>query len=411
MNRESHRAKSLWRSPLVVVVAASLIALISFGVRSAFGQFLEPITIARDWSRETYALALAIQNLVWGLGVPLASMMADRYGPSRVLAGGATVYCAGIWGMSTTTSTLGLQLFAGVLTGLGIAFTAFSIALAAMARAVGHEQRSLVLGVGTASGSLGQVVFSPLSQLFIGEYGWQPALMMLAASALIILPLACVLPARGAASGKTKVLEQSIGAAVSEAIAHQGYLLLTLGFFVCGFHVAFITIHFPAYVRDLGLSATVGANAIALIGFFNIIGAFLSGLAGQRWKKKSGLAFIYATRALAIAFLMLSAKTSTTVYVFASVMGLLWLSTVPLTSGIVAQVFGVRYMATLYGMVFLGHQLGSFLGVWLGGYLFDRSGSYDIVWWTGVVLSIMAALIHLPINERPLARLAEQSSL
>ena len=406
MNSSSIRTtggRAYWQTPLIVIAAGCLIALLGFGARSAYGLLLEPMTSARGWGRETFALALAIQNLVWGFGVPFASMLADRYGPSRVLAAGAIVYGIGTAGMATTTTGVGLTLFGGVLTGLGIALTSFSIALAAMVRVVEPGRQSLVLGIGTSAGSLGQVIFSPLSQLVIAEYGWDSALLFLAASVLLIVPLAFVLPGNADTHGHATI-EQGLGDAIVEAIRHRGYVLLTLGFFVCGFHVAFISVHFPAYVRDLGLAPEVGAYAIAIIGLCNIVGSFLSGLAGQRWPKKNGLVVIYSLRALAIAGLLLADKTASTIYLFSAVMGILWLSTVPLTSGIVAQVFGLRFMATLFGIVFLSHQLGSFLGVWLGGYLYDRTGTYDVVWWTGVALSVAAALIHVPINERPLQR-------
>ncbi len=397
--------KSDWRTPALVIVAGCLIAMLGFGPRSVLGLFLEPMTLAHGWSRETFGLAMAIQNLFWGAGVPVAGALADRYGPTRVLIVGALMYALGLWGMATTESATMLHLAGGVLTGLGVAFTAFSLALAAMARVVGPEKRSLVLGLGTASGSMGQVVFSPLGQAGIAALGWQPALLLLGVSTLLILPLAFVLPASTDAKGEAHS-DQSIGEALREALAHRGYVLLTTGFFVCGFHVAFITVHFPAYVKDLGLGAQVGAYAIAIIGLCNIAGSFLSGAAGQRWSKKGGLAFIYFARAICITGLLLAPKTELTIYLFAGTMGILWLSTVPLTSGIVAQVFGVRYMATLFGVVFFSHQLGSFLGVWLGGRLYDTMGSYDPVWWAGVVLGVLAAVIHLPINEKPLARLA-----
>ena len=397
---------SSWRTPLVVIVAGCLIAMVGFGIRSIFGLFLEPMTIARGWDRETFALAMAIQNLLWGLGVPLAGAIADRYGPTRVLAIGAVIYAVGVWGMAEATSGLALHLFAGVLTGVGVAFTAFSLALAAMARVVGPERRSLALGLGTAAGSFGQVVFSPLGIIFINLYGWYPALLILAASALVIIPLALALPSSTAAKGEPAT-DQSLMQALSEAAAHRGYVLLTIGFFVCGFHVAFITVHFPAYVQDLGLAAEVGAASIAIIGLFNIVGSFASGAAGQRWSKKGSLATIYFARAITILVLLMAPKTAVTIYLFAGVMGLLWLSTVPLTTGIVAQVFGLRYMATLFGIVFFSHQLGSFLGIWLGGSLYDTTGSYDGIWWAGVALGVMAAVIHLPINERPLPRLAQ----
>lgn len=394
-----------WRTPFVVILAGCLIAMIGFGVRSSFGLFLEPMTLTKGWSRETFGLAMAIQNLLWGIGVPIAGMIADKFGPARVLAVGAVVYTLGVWGMATADSAMSLHIFGGVLTGIGVAFTAFSLAMAAMAKVVGPERRSLALGLGTAAGSFGQVVFSPMGQGFIGAYGWETALLILAASALLIIPLAFVLPAT--ATGKGEVpSEQTFRQALAEAGAHRGYILLTIGFFVCGFHVAFITVHFPSYVGDLGLDPTVGAYALALVGLFNIIGSFASGMAGQRWSKKVGLSTIYFARALVITALLVAPKTELTIYLFAGAMGLLWLSTVPLTTGIVAQVFGVRYMATLFGFVFLSHQLGSFAGIWLGGYLYDSVGSYDGVWWAGVALGVLAAVIHLPINEKPLARLA-----
>ncbi|MDX1482654.1 MAG: MFS transporter [Woeseiaceae bacterium] len=392
------------RSVTLIIVAGCLISMLGFGARSSFGLFLEPISSTRGWGREVFALALAIQNLVWGIGVPVASALADRFGPSRVLAAGALCYALGTWGMTFATTSAELNLFAGAITGLGVAFSTFSIALAAMVRVVPLEKHSIVLGIGTAFGSLGLVVFSPLSQGLIAAYGWDVSLLFLAASVLLIAPLAFVLPGNASFDDESPI-RQSIGEAINEALRHRGYVLLTIGFFVCGFHVAFISVHLPAYVRDLGLAAEIGAYAIAIIGLMNIAGSFLSGIAGKFWPKKNGLAVIYALRAVAITALLLSPKTAATIYAFAASMGLLWLSTVPLTSGIVAQVFGARYMATLFGIVFFGHQLGSFTGVWLGGYLFDRTGTYDTVWWTGVVLSVLAMLIHLPINERPLPRL------
>ena len=394
-----------WQTPVLVIVAACLLSMVGFGARSILGLFLEPMTGARGWGRETFALALAVQNLLWGIALPFAGALSDRFGPPRVLAAGAVLYAAGIWGMAYAESAAALQMTAGILVGIGVAFTAFTIALAAMVKLVGPERRSLALGLGTAAGSFGQVVFSPLGQAFIASYGWQPALLALGASTLAIAPLAFLLPGSPAVRGEPGG-GQTLAGALREAVGHGGYLLLTVGFFVCGFHVAFITVHFPAYVRDLGLPASVGAGAIAVIGLFNILGSFASGAAGQRWSKKSGLSTIYALRAAAIALLMLAPKTPAVIYLFAAAMGLLWLSTVPLTTGIVGQVFGVRYLATLFGVVFLSHQLGSFLGVWLGGRLHDATGSYDGIWWAGVALGLAAALIHLPIDERPIVRTA-----
>ena len=390
---------------LIIIAAGCVISLVGFGVRSSFGLFLEPMTGANGWSRETFALALAIQNLMWGLGVPVAGAIADKFGATRILTLGALIYSFGIWGMSIAETGGEFHLFAGFATGLGISFTAFSIALAVMAKAVGPERRSMALGIGTAAGSFGQVLFSPIAQGFITAYGWQPALLMLSLTVLIIIPVALLLPREGSSVSAATEPNQTFGEAMREAFSHRGYVLLMSGFFVCGFHVAFITVHFPAYVTDLGLSAQTGAIAISLVGFFNIFGSYISGMVGQRFSKKTSLASIYFVRAITITALLLAPKTEMTIYAFAIAMGLLWLSTVPLTTGIVGQIFGVRYMATLFGFVFLSHQLGSFSGVWLGGYLHDKTGSYDSVWWAGVALGLLAALIHLPIDEHPLARM------
>jgi len=396
-------SSSQWRMPLVVIIAGCLIAAVGFGARSALGLFLEPMTQARGWSRETFGLALALQNLFWGLGLPVAGMLADKLGASRVIMAGALVYAAGLYLMGTVESASMLYLSAGILSGLGIAFSAFSLALAAMVKVVGPEKRSVILGLGTAAGSFGQVVFSPLSQGFIESVGWSSTLALLALIVLFLIPLAFALPAVNR-SERQSAVDQSLREAMSEAFAHRGFILLTTGFFVCGFHVAFITVHFPAYLRDLGLDPVIGAWSLSLIGLFNIAGSFLAGFVGQRFSKKYALSAIYVLRAVLITALMILPKTPLVVLCFAAAMGVLWLSTVPLTTGIIAQVFGIRYMATLFGIVFLSHQIGSFLGVWLGGVLYDATGSYNGMWWAGVALGLVAALIHLPINEKPLAR-------
>lgn len=397
-----------WRRPILVIIAGCLISLVGFGVRSTFGLFLEPVTVANGWSRETYGMAMALQNLFWGLGLPVAGLLADRFGSGRVIIAGALAYFAGVYGMAVSTDATMLNLSAGILSGLGIAFSAFTLAMASMARVVGPEKRSLILGIGTASGSFGQVVFSPLGQGFMNAWGWQSALFALAGITLVLIPLALALP-NSRASGDRDTEQQSAVQALTEALTHRGYLLLTIGFFVCGFHVAFITVHFPSYIRDLGMDPDIGAYSLALIGLANIAGSFLSGIVGQHFSKKLGLSIIYFARAIVIAMLLFSAKTPFMVLLFSGLMGILWLSTVPLTTGIVAQVFGVQYMATLFGIVFLSHQLGSFLGVWLGGRLYDQTGSYDGMWIAGIVLGVLAALIHLPIDEMPLARLRRQS--
>jgi len=396
---------SFLRSPYVLIIAGCLIAAVGFGVRSSLGLFLEPMTIARGWSRETFGLALAIQNLFWGLGLPLAGMLADKWGASRVIMIGALVYAAGLYFMGVVEQASLLYLSAGVLSGLGIAFSAFSLALAAMVKVVKPSQRTLILGLGTAAGSFGQVVFSPIAQGFIQGIGWVAALSALALIVLSLIPMALLLPA-GTQQRVDEGVEQSLHQALTEAFAHRGFVLLTVGFFVCGFHVAFITVHFPAYVRDLGLSPSIGAYSISLIGLCNIAGSFLAGVVGSRFSKKYALSCIYTLRAVLITLLLLSPKTPLVILGFAAMMGILWLSTVPLTTGIIAQVFGIKYMATLFGIVFLSHQVGSFIGVWLGGALYDATGSYDGMWWAGVVLGLLAALIHMPIDEKPVARLA-----
>lgn len=401
-------AGAFWQTPVIVLVAGCLIAAIGFGARSSLGLFLEPMTLDRGWSRQDYAMALALQNLFWGLGLPLAGALADKFGPARVIVLGAIVYGIGLHGMSVVQGTGLLYLFAGVLSGTGIAFSAFSLALAAMVRVVGIERRTIVLGLGTAAGSFGQVIFSPFAQGLIQASGWSSALTTLALVVLGMIPLALLLP-RMVGTETTAAVDQSLREALREAFSHRGFLLLATGFFVCGFHVAFITVHFPAYVHDLGLSPVVGAWSLSLIGLFNILGSFGAGFIGQKYSKKLGLSSIYFLRALTIFALLMLPKSEAVIYAFAACMGVLWLSTVPLTTGIIAQVFGVKYMATLFGIVFFSHQIGSFLGVWLGGYLFESTGSYDGMWWAGLVLGVLAGLVHLPINERPLVR-ASQSA-
>lgn len=399
---------SSWRTPLVVIVAGCLIAVIGFGIRSVFGFFLDPMTEAHGWSRETFAVALSVQNLLWGLAAPVAGILADRYGPARVIVLGAVIYGVGTWAMGVVESGTLFTLVAGVAVGIGVAFTGFSLALAAMARVVPPHMRSLALGLGTASGSLGQVVFALGGQGAISAFGWQGALIALALTAAAIVPLAFVLPKSNTGVGEI-ASDQSAMQALREAGAHRGYVLLTFGFFVCGFQIAFITVHFPSYITDQGLSPWVAAWAWFLVGGCNIVGCLVAGWIGQRRKKHTSLSAIYFARSAIIVGLLLAPKDAVTIYAFAIAMGFLWLATVPLTSGIVAQVFGTKYMATLFGIVFFSHQLGSFVGVWLGGWLYDATGSYDIVWWISAGLGLVAGLIHLPINEAPLARLQPAS--
>ena len=393
-----------WQTAFIVLLGGCLISLIGFGARSSYGLYLGPMTLDLGWTRETFALAMALQNLFWGLCLPLAGILADRYGPLWVVIGGALIYALGTFGMTWVESSGSLYLAGGVLVGTGVAFTSFSLVTATMVRVVGVQKRSLVMGLCTAAGSVGQVLYSPITQGMISNYGWSWALVVTAVSVCLIIPFAFMLPSDPRVRDENVVHTGSIGA-MREAFAHRGFLLLTAGFFVCGFHVAFITVHLPAYVSDLGLGSMVGAIAISLIGIFNIAGSLLSGAFGQRFSKKWGLSGIYAIRAVTLLVFLVAPKSALTIYIFAATMGLLWLSTIPLTAGIIAQVFGIRYMATLYGFVFLGHQIGSFIGVWMGGYIHDLTGSYDLMWQAGIILGLGAALIHLPINEQPVPRL------
>jgi MFS family permease len=384
----------------LLIVAGCLISLLSFGPRSIMGLFLTPMTEARGWSREIFALSIAIQNIVWGFGQPLAGALADRYGSGRVLAGGGFIYAAGVALAAWAPSPLWLDLSIGVLMGLGMAAASFSIVLAAFGRRVPAEKRSIVFGIGTAAGSMGQFVFAPLGQTLIQTFGWAEALSILAAMMLAIPVLSLALAGKPGVVGQT-MRDQSVGEALSEAFAHRSYLLLTAGFFVCGFHVAFIAAHLPAFIVDRGLDARIGAWALALIGLFNVMGSLASGWIGQNHSKPAFLSLIYLSRAVVITLFVLLPTTPVTVLVFAATIGLLWLSTVPPTSGLVAIMFGPKHMALLMGIVFLSHQVGAFLGVWLGGVLYDRTGSYDVVWWLGVALGIFAAIVHWPIKEAP----------
>jgi len=357
-------------------------------------------------------MALAIQNLSWGIIAVFAGGLADRFGNTRVVIGGTFLFALGMLMMAGVDSKWVLHGSAGLLVGAGIAGTSFGIVLPAMARAVDESKRQMVLGIGTAAGSLGQFIVVPVTQQLINGYDWITALNILAASALTMalfaIPLA---PYSGKNDTNTLLEEQTIPDALEEALKHRSYILLVSGFFVCGFHVAFITAHMPAFLSDQGFSSQLGAWSISIIGFCNIGGAFLSGLFSGRIPKRTILVGIYTGRAIAISLFMLLPLSVTSVIIFSAVMGFLWLATVPPTSGLVAVMFGTRYMALLYGIVFLGHQLGSFCGVWLGGWLYDMVGSYDMVWWMGVLLSVMAAIIHYPIEESSVLRLTRQSAV
>jgi MFS family permease len=397
-----------WRTPLVIILCGCLIGAIGFGPRAALGLFLSPMSSAYSWTRDVFALALAIQVLVWGTAQPFVGAIADRFGSMRVLAGGAVLYCAGLTLMAYSTTPGMLNLSAGVITGLGIAGTSFTIVIAAFGKLMPPHLRSISFGAGTAAGSFGQFLFSPLAVGFIDWFGWQHALVVFGIVTLTMIPLATAVstPAMDVGKQRGSASQQSLLQALAEAFGHRSYVLLVLGFFTCGFQLLFITVHLPAYLVDRGLSADAGAWAIGVIGLFNIIGSLTAGWLGNRMPKRHLLSIIYLLRSLAvIAFISLPVTTASAL-IFGAVMGLLWLSTVPPTSALVAIMFGTRWMATLFGFAFFSHQVGGFLGVWLGGMLFERTGSYNAVWWLSVAFGVLSALINLPIIEKPVARTA-----
>ena len=398
-------ARSASSLPWLMIACGCLIAGLTFGPRSAMGFFQLPMLAEKGWDRTTFGLAMAIQNFFWGAGLPFFGAIADKYGTWRVLSLSGVLYAAGLVLMATADSPTMLHVGGGVLVGLGVAAGGFGIVLAAFARNVPADRRSFVFGLGTAAGSAGMFLFAPVSQGMIDAYGWSDTLVYMGIAMLVIPILAIPMVGNAATSRMAQTeVQQSVAAALREALGHRSYVLLVSGFFVCGFQVAFITAHFPAYIRDIGIDARYAVIALALIGFFNIIGSLASGWIGQRYSKPMFLAWIYLGRsALVTAFLLLP-QTPASVVVFAVLMGLLWLSTVAPTNALVAIMFGTRHLGMLGGIVFFSHQIGSFLGVWLGGYLYDLWGSYDPVWWIGVALGLFAAAVHWPIAERPVAR-------
>ena len=385
------------RSSTLVIIAGCVIGLVTFGVRSSFGLFTEPLSSLRGWDREAFAFAIAIQNLMWGLGQPVAGAVADRFGAGRVLAVGGVLYAAGTALMAVSTSPAALALTGGVLIGLGLAGGSFIVVLAAFTRLVPEDRRSWSLGLATAAGSMGQFLFAPLGQAFISGYGAVTALVLLSSFVVLVPVLALALTGRGDASAEPDMPARQ---AIRGAMSHPSYLLLTAGFFVCGFHIAFITTHLPPYLTDLGFSGGLAASAIALIGLFNVIGAYTAGVLGGHHARKLLLSGIYFSRAVAFALFILVPTTPLVVVAFAAAIGLLWLSTVPLTTGLVALMFGTGNVGMLFGFVFLSHQIGAFIGVWLGGVIYDATGAYDAMWWLCVALGLFGALIHLPIHER-----------
>ncbi|MBX3595941.1 MAG: MFS transporter [Rhizobiaceae bacterium] len=391
--------------PWLIIICGCLIAALTFGPRSAMGFFQLPMLGDRGWDRTTFGLAMAIQNLFWGIGQPLFGALADKFGTWRVLLMSGILYSLGLYLMTVAESASMLYLSGGVLVGLGVAAGSFSVVLSAFARNVSAERRSFVFGLGTAAGSAGMFLFAPISQSLITNYGWQDSLVMMSLLMLIIPVLAIPLAGNSRSGSAARAeFEQTVAQALKEAFGHRSYVLLTVGFFVCGFQVAFITVHFPPYLRDIGIDATYAVIAMSMIGFFNIIGSLAAGFIGQRYSKPYFLAFIYLARSVVVTAFLLLPQTPFTVVTFAIVMGLLWLSTVPPTNSLVAIMFGTRHLGMLGGVVFLSHQIGSFLGVWLGGYLYDHFGTYNPVWWLGVALGVFAAIVHWPIKEAPAPR-------
>jgi predicted MFS family arabinose efflux permease len=391
--------------PVVAISCACIIALLAFGPRSAMGFFQLPILQDTGWDRTTFGMAMALQNLFWGMGQPLFGVIADKFGAWRVLAIGAVLYFSGLVVMAIAPSPVWLHIGGGILIGLGVAACSFGVVLASIARLVSPEKRSFAFGLGTATGSAGMFIFAPISQGLIDTLGWSDSLVAIGAIMLVIPLLAIPLRGNSATSKFAAVeFEQTAMAALREAFVSKGYLLLTSGFFVCGFQVAFITAHFPAYINDLGIASRWAVVAISLIGFFNIIGSLASGVIGQHYSKPILLSLIYIARSIAFTAFLLTPASPTTVVVFSIVIGILWLSTIAPTNALVAVMFGTRYLGMLGGIVFFSHQVGSFLGVWMGGFLYDATGSYDVVWWLGVALGIFAAVVHWPIREEPVQR-------
>ncbi len=391
--------------PWLIIIAGCLITFLTFGPRSAMGFFQLPIIGDKGWDRSTYGLAMALQNLFWGAGQPIFGMIADKYGSWRVLLMSGIFYASGLLLMAHADAPIALHISGGVLVGLGVAAGSYGIILSAFARHVSAQQRSLVFGLGTAAGSAGMFAFAPISLGLIERFGWSDALVWLGV-AMLLVPLLAI-PLRGNASNARMPdtnAKQTVAEALKEALSHKSYLFLTAGFFVCGFQVAFITTHFPAYISDIGVDKHYAVWGLALIGFFNIIGSLGAGFLGQTHSKPKMLALIYLLRSILVAGFILLPQSGTSVLIFSAIMGLLWLSTVPPTNGLVATMFGTRHLGLLGGMVFFSHQIGSFIGVWLGGTLYQLYNSYDAVWWLSIILGLFAALIHLPIRETAVRR-------
>jgi predicted MFS family arabinose efflux permease len=390
---------------LQVLLCAGAIVTLSMGIRHGFGLWLQPITQAYGWPREAFSLALALQNLCWGVLGIFVGMLADKLGAFRVLLAGAALYALGLAGMAVANTPTLFSLAAGLVIGAAQAGTTYAVVYGVVGRQIPAEKRSWAMGVVAAAGSFGQFLMVPIEGYLISETGWQTALFLLAASVLLIAPLAWGLR-EPAQTNQPTMQRQSIAHAWAEALRNPNFLMLTAGYFVCGFQVVFIGVHMPSYLKDNGLSPEVAGYALALIGLFNIFGTYTAGVLGQRMPKRNILVFIYTARAIAIAVFLWAPLSPASVYVFSAIMGLLWLSTVPPTNATVAQIFGVQHLSMLSGMVFFSHQVGSFMGVWLGGYLYDATGSYQVVWLIAIALGVFAAIINLPVREAPLQRSA-----
>jgi len=400
-NNMSPSSPSAWRTPTLILVCGCIILTLSMGIRHTGGLFLQPMTGALGWNREVFSFAFAIQNLVWGLGSPFAGAFADRYGAGRVIAASALLYVVGLALMAVSSTGLALDLSAGVLVGLGLSGTTFAVIMGVIGRHTTPEKRSLALGIASAGGSFGQFAVLPIGQALISSFGWQAALFLLACGVGLIAPLAYAMAdGHKHASGAG----QSAGAALVEAGGQRSFHYLFWSYFVCGFQVVFIAVHMPSYLKDHGLEQGLATTSLALIGLFNIFGTYTAGLLGQRYPKRYLLSAIYALRAVTITVFLLVPLSAPSVWVFSAVMGFLWLSTVPPTNAVVLQIFGPQHLSMLGGFVFFSHQIGSFLGVWLGGKLYDATGSYDIVWLLAIALGVMAALVNLPVREQAIAR-------
>ncbi|SBS32221.1 putative MFS-type transporter YhjX [Marinomonas aquimarina] len=392
----------------IAVAFACVLLALNFGLRSSMGFFMAPISDSFGYGREVFALSLALQNLWWGLTQPIAGALSDRFGTLKTVLAGSVIYALGLYVTANADSATALHIGSGFLMGMGIAATGFGVVLPAMARMVAPEKRAFALGLGSAAGSAGQLLVVPLAQEFLSAYGWSSALLLLAACALLMM--VCALPlskSSASSSAGNEPQGQTVKEALKEASAYSHYWLLVAGFFVCGFQLAFITVHMPAFLADKGFAPEVAVMCLALIGLFNIFGCLLSGSWSGKYSKKMLLAYIYGLRAVAIALFMWWPMSTASVYLFAIATGVLWLATVPPTSGLVGQMFGLKHMGMLYGIVFLSHQVGSFCGVWLGGYLYDTTGSYDVVWWSASIIALATAVIHIFIDERPVARIRE----